>query len=225
MKRVFILFAALIFLPSAPLLAQDDTTNAPVITPSPATTAAAIAAKEEAEDRYQRMAADLQAVQSDNVDLRAKITAMEQEIATLRDAQAHAADNSGIQDQLKHLADAIQEVDKKRMEDKDAIADEIRKSIGGLETSLGNTSTPTRTSRPKPAPVDDTTPAAPVDGYSYTVQSGDRLDLIVKAYNADFVKRGYKKITLRQTKEANPKVDWNRLRVGQKIVIPKPEGQ
>ena len=73
--------------------------------------------------------------------------------------------------------------------------------------------------------MDDTTPAAPVDGYSYTVQSGDRLDLIVKAYNADFVKRGYKKITLRQTKEANPKVDWNRLRVGQKIVIPNPEGQ
>ena len=116
MKRAFILFSVSIFLLRLPLMAQDATSNT---SGNPAGTAAAIAAKEDAEERYKRLAADLQAVQSDNEALHAKITGMEEEIQTLRTAQAHSADNSGIQNDLKRLADSIQEVDKKRLEDKD----------------------------------------------------------------------------------------------------------
>ena len=69
--------------------------------------------------------------------------------------------------QLKHLADAIQEVDKKRLEDKDAIAEEIRKSISGLEQSVASSPSPApaRSSRTKPAPD---TPVSD-KGYSYTI--------------------------------------------------------
>ncbi|MGP8198981.1 MAG: hypothetical protein ACLQU4_05695 [Limisphaerales bacterium] len=219
MKRAFILFSVSIFLLRLPLMAQDATSNT---SSTPAITAAAIAAKEDAEERYKRLAADLQAVQSDNEALHAKITAMEEEIQTLRTAQAHLADNSGIQDSLKRLADAIQEVDKKRLEDKETISEEIRKSIGGLERSLGSVSTPVPRYVPKQSSPAE--PPASGKGYLYTIQDGDRLDLIVKAYNADFKSRGMKTITLRQAKEANPNVDWNRLLVGQKIVIPRPDG-
>src|SRR5277367_5504601 len=118
MKRAFILLVIPILLLRLPVMAQDA-----------AGTAAAIAARQAADERYKRLAADLQAVQSDNEALHAKITAMEQEIQTLRDAQAHSGDNSAIQDQLKHLAEKIEEVDKKRLEDKDAISEEIHKSI------------------------------------------------------------------------------------------------
>jgi TolA-binding protein len=219
MKRVFILSAIFILLPRASVTAQDVTS---IPSNAPATTAATIAAKEDAEERYERLAADLQAVQSDNEALHAKITAMEEEIETLRAAQSHAADNSGIQDDLKHLADTIQEVDKKRQEDKEAISEEIRKSIGRLEQLAGSASAPIHASGPRPSAVADS-PASD-KGYSYTIQDGDRLDLIVKAYNADYKSKGLKSITLRQAKEANPNVDWNRLRVGQKIVIPRPDG-
>jgi cell division protein FtsB len=221
MKRAFILSAIFILLMRLPAAAQDaagTATNAP---PSPpVVTAATIAAKEDAEERYQRLAADLLAVQSDNETLHAKVTALEQEVESLRDAQAHFADTSGMQDELKHLADAIQEVDKKRLADKDAISEEIRKSIEGLEHSLGSAPTPSHISATKPA-VSTDSPAVE-NGFSYTIHDGDRLDLIVKAYNADFRSKGMKTITLRQAKEANPNVDWNRLRVGQKIVIPRP---
>jgi hypothetical protein len=54
------------------------------------------------------------------------------------------------------------------------------------------------------------------------VQSGDSLGAIVKAYNADFKSKGLKQITMRQAREANPNVNWDKLRVGQKIVIPRP---
>jgi hypothetical protein len=219
MKRAFILLGFPILFLSVPVTAQDAASNPP---PAPATTAAAIAAREDAEDRYKRLAADLQAVQTDNESLHAKITALEEEIQSLRAAVTHAADNSGLQEDLKRLATAIQEVDKKRQEDKEAISEEIHKSIAGLERSLGAVSTPSRQSGPRPAPPPE--PVASDKGYLYTIQEGDRLDLIVKAYNADFKSKGLKTITLRQAKEANPNVDWNRLRVGQKIVIPKPDG-
>jgi hypothetical protein len=215
MKRVFILSAISIFLPCLPVTAQDAAST-------PASTAAAIAAREDAEERYKRLAADLQAVQSDNEVLHAKITALEAEIQTLRAAQARPADNSAIEDELKRLAESIQEVDKKRQNDKEVISEEIRKSIGGLEQSLRSAPPPAHASGPKPSAV----PESPASdkGYSYTIQEGDRLDLIVKAYNADFKSKGMKTITLKQAKEANPNVDWNRLRVGQKIVIPRPDG-
>ncbi len=203
------------FLLRLPATAQDAAST-------PASAAAAIAAKEDAEERYKRLAADLQAVQSDNEALHAKITALEGEIQTLRAAQARPADNSGIQDELKRLAEAIQEVDKKRQNDKEVISEQIRKSIGGLEQSLRSAPAPAHASVPRPSAVADS-PASD-KAYSYTIQEGDRLDLIVKAYNADFKSKGMKTITLKQAKEANPSVDWNRLRVGQKILIPRPDG-
>jgi LysM repeat protein len=217
MKRAFILFAFPIFLLRLPVTAQDA-----AITPvsTPASTAAAIAAKEDAEERYKRLAADLQAVQSDNEALHAKITALEEEIQTLRAAQARPADNSAIEDQLKRLAQTIQEVDNKRQNDKEVISEEIRKSIGGLEQSLRSAPAPAHASGPKPPAVPDS-PASD-KGYSYTIQEGDTLAAVVNAYNADFKGKGMKTITLKQAKEANPNVDWNRLRVGQKIVIPRP---
>jgi len=219
MKRAFILFVIPILLLRLPVMAQDAA-SPPASTP--ASTASTIAAKEDADERYKRLAADLQAVQSDNEALHAKITAMEQEIQTLRDAQAHSADNSGMQDELKRLAEKIQEVDKKRLEDKDAISEEIRKSIGDLEASIRGAPAPNHSPGPKPPVVQDS-PASD-KGYSYTIKDGDTLGEIVKAYNKDYKSKGLKTISIRQAKEANPNVDWDRLRVGQKIVIPRPDG-
>ena len=118
------------------LPAVTSTGSAP--TGTAASNAAAIAAKEAADERFQRLATDLQAVQSDSETLHAKLTSVEQEIQTLRDATARAADNSGIQaiqEELKRLAEKIQEVDKKRMEDKDAIAEQIQKAFAKFATT------------------------------------------------------------------------------------------
>jgi hypothetical protein len=228
MKRAFILFAIPIFLLRLPATAQDAAStpaNAPTAAnaSTAATTAAAIAAKEDAEERYKRLAADLQAVQSDNEALHAKITAMEEEIQALRAAQARPADNSCIEDQLKRLAESIQEVDKKRQNDKEVISEEIRKTIGGLEQTLRSAPAPAHSTAPKPS----TSSSAPASdkGYLYTIHEGDTLGAVVSAYNADFKSKGLKTITLKQTVEANPNIDPKRLRVGQRIVIPRPEGE
>jgi predicted RNase H-like nuclease (RuvC/YqgF family) len=216
MKRAFMLFALSLSLAGRCGVAQEANAGTP-------TTAAAIAAQEAAEERYKRMAADVQALQTDNESLKAKIAALEQKIDDLRQLQASAANNSGAQDDLKRLAEKIVQVDKKREEDKQAISEEIRKAIGGLERNLANSGSSARAPSPKAPPETE----APVSGndLSYTIKDGDTLSVIVHAYNTDFKSKGWKTITLKQAMDANPKVDWARLRVGQKIIIPRPPAQ
>jgi peptidoglycan hydrolase CwlO-like protein len=217
MKRVFILLATSLSLAGRCAIAQDAPAD-----PVP-TKAAAIAAQQGAEERYKRMAADMQALQMDNESLKAKIASLEQKIDDLRQQLAASANNTSVQDDLKRLAEKIAEVDKKREEDKQAISDEIRKSIAGLEKTLAGGGAPVRAPSPKLPPVAETPPTG--NGFSYTIQEGDNLSTILKAYNADFKSKGWKTISLKQAKEANPNIDWDRLRVGQKIIIPRPEGQ
>lgn len=212
MKRVVVFFALIPLLSAKSAFAQDGT--------APANPAAAVAAKEGADERYERMSADVQALQAANEALQNKINQIAAELQELRNQQSQAASSSGVQDQLKILADKITEVDRKRQEDKEAISEEIRKSMSGLERSLAASPAP---SRAAPAVTAESAPAAAEKGFLYVVQSGDSLSVIVKSYNADFKSKGMKTITLKQAKDANPKVDWDRLRVGQKIIIPRPE--
>jgi LysM repeat protein len=227
MKRVLILVLLPLALLRFPARAQDTSvTPTPTTTAAPST-AAAIAAREEAEDRYKRMAADFQALQADNQLLHSKVASLEQDLQTLRDAQAKGPDVSGVQEELKKLAQAIQEVDKKRLEDKDAISEQIRKSVARLESALGN-SPPPPVHAPgpdtKPPPASTLDPSAIENGYVYVIQPGNTLGEILKAYNKDFKSKGLKTISVREAMAANPKVDWGRLRVGQKIIIPRPPG-
>jgi nucleoid-associated protein YgaU len=224
MKRVFILLAILLSFAGRNAFAQSSAPAAPPPTDPVPSAASAIAAQQGTEERYKRMAADMLALQMDNESLKAKIASLEQKIDDLRQQLASAGNNNVAQDDLKRLAEKIAEVDKKREEDKQAISDEIRKSIGGLEKTLAGSGAPARSSSPKVPPVTDKSPTG--SGFSYTIQEGDSLSAILKAYNADFKNKGWKPITFKQTKEANPSIeDWDRLRVGQKIIIPRPEGQ
>ena len=217
MKRgMFFILVAIVTL-AAPSRAQD--TNAA------STAASQQAAQAGADERYERLASDVQALQTANEELQNRIGALKEEMQKLREAQAQAANNTGVADDVKHLAEKIEEVDRKRQEDKGAIADEVREAMAKVEKALSaGGSGPREPAREPPQrAVKDTAPPPDVkDGFVYTIKDGDNLSAIMKAYNADFKSKGMKTISLRQAREANPTVDWNRLKVGQKIVIPRP---
>jgi hypothetical protein len=218
MKRVVVFLAVMLSSMAGAANAQEAaTTDRP-----PASPAAAIAAKEGAQERYERMAADIQALQAANEALQTKINQLAAELQDLRNQQLQAAGNSSVQDHLKVLAEKIAEVDRKREEDKQAISEEIRKSMTGLEKSLAGSPAP---SHAAPKPTAEPDPAAADKGFLYIIHSGDSLSMIVKTYNADFKSKGLKQITLKQAMDANPGVDWNRLRVGQKIIVPRPASE
>ncbi len=70
------------------------------------------------------------------------------------------------------------------------------------------------------APEPDPEPAAPQKGYEYEVKSGDTIHAIVAAYQANGVK-----VSVNQVLKANPGLNPNKLRRGQKVFIPDPNAK
>jgi LysM repeat protein len=155
---------------------------------------------------------DAQATQGKRID------ALEKEISDLRDKTSQpppATDNASTAD-LKKLADQVQEIDKKRQEDRELILKEIEK-LGKISSN------PAVSHKPTPAVSTNTTDnpapagAGPQKGYEYKVAAGDTLSIIAKAYRDQGIK-----VTTDQILKANPGLNPNTIKVGQKIFIPAP---
>ncbi len=216
MKRLLL---ASILIHSLPLFAQDSS--------SPASAAARHESTRETAERFSRMEDDFEAIKADNLSLREEVGKLRQELSRMRDELGKTATsvaNNNPHEDLKRLAERITEVDRKRESDKQAISEEIKRSISKLDSAIA-AAADTRPARRERAPAPTPAVVDPSDsGFSYTVASGDSLGAIVKAYNQEFKKKGLKPVTLAQVKAANPNVNWDRLKVGTKIVIPAPAG-
>ena len=130
------------------------------------------------------------------------------------------ASDSASADDLKKLAEQVQEIDKKRQSDNELILKEIEK-LG--KVSGGTTSHKLQPVTPSPTPTtspgDSTaTSSGPQKGYDYTIRAGDTLSAIAKACRAQGVK-----VTSDQIQAANPGLDPKSLVVGKKIFIPQPQ--
>ena len=174
--------------------------------------ASAAPSSQDIEESYKK----LKAGQQDMIEALAaqekKIQAMAREIAELRDQISKPTGNYATQEELKRLADVVQEIDKKRVEDKELIIKEISK--------LGKTITQTPVRTPQHQMISD--PVLPPKGdetvFTYVVKPGDALSIIAQAYREQGVK-----VTVSQILAANPGLDATKLKSGQKIFIPAPK--
>jgi LysM repeat protein len=154
---------------------------------------------------------DAQAAQGKRLD------AVEKGISDLQDKlNQPAANNSASADDLKKLADQVQEIDKKRQDDNDLILKQIEKlgKGGGSLTSSHRSSPSVSTNNV------DLTPTGPQKGYDYTIAANDTVSAIAKAYRAQGVK-----VTTAQILAANPGLNPNSLIVGKKVFIPDPNAK
>jgi LysM repeat protein len=152
-----------------------------------------------------------------------RIDALEKEIGDLRDkVNTPQVSDSASRDDLKKLAEQVQEIDQKRQDDRDLILKEIEKL--GKAAALAPMPTSHRSSVTPKATADDTTTTAagPKSGYYYTIKDGDTLGLIAKAYRDS---DQHVKVTKAQIIAANPGLDPNKLYVGKKIFIPDPNAK
>ena len=148
-----------------------------------------------------------------------KIDALSREISELRDkVNTPQVNNSASNEDLKNLAEKVQEIDKKRQADRELILKEIEK-LGKATGSASDTPPPHKKSSVTTSKQTDdpgtTAPPTPQKGYEYTVKSGDTLAAIVKAYRDQGVN-----VTKTQILKANPGLDANKLYSGKKIFIP-----
>jgi LysM repeat protein len=140
-----------------------------------------------------------------------RITALEKEINELHDKPTASGANP---DDLQKLADQVQELAKKQQADNDLILKEIGKlgKVGGSPS--GRKSTPGVTTN---AATASSNTGGKESGYQYKVAVGDTLSIIAKAYRDQGIK-----VTAEQILKANPGLNPNSLKVGQKIFIPAP---
>ncbi|MGD0086233.1 MAG: LysM peptidoglycan-binding domain-containing protein [Verrucomicrobiota bacterium] len=199
MKRILVWFLILSFSAVTAARAQDDATQQQI-------------------DKLTGQVQDLldaQAAQGK------RLEALEKEIGDLQGQSAPAGGSTTSPDDLKKLAEQVQEIDRKRQEDNDRVLKELEhleKALGGA--SPGHRSAPDISSDIKPTPLKDhasTDTGAPQNGYDYNVQRGDTLSAIAKAYREKGVK-----VTTDQILKANPGLDAKNMKVGQKIFIPAP---
>ncbi len=166
------------------------------------------------EERLNRLSGQVESVLEGQQALSKRLDALAKEIDRVREQASKPTGNYAAQEDLKSLANAVKEIDRKRMDDYEKIRTELK--------NLGKTisaSPPTRISSPKPGAdaTETSTPTKPEKGFEYVVQKGDTLSVIVQAYREKNIK-----ITTDQVLKANPGLKPEKLHVGQKIWIPAP---
>ena len=128
-------------------------------------------------------------------------------------------ESAATQESIKRLADKIEEVDKKRRDDNELVLAQLKAIGKGLTKPAAPPKDPAPpTVNPKhDLPVSPPDDKPPENGYTYKIKDNDTLVKIAKDLNA----QGFK-VSQKQIMDANPKVNWTRLRIGQPIFIPQP---
>lgn len=192
MRQFSILCAVLALLGSPEIRAQDSAT----------------------EERFNKLAGQIEDLRSGQDALRRQVETLGREVESLREQMNKPTGNYAGQEDLKRVAEAVKDVDRKRMEDADKIHNELVK----LQKSL--TLPPSTKSKASPVNSDNAgseKPATPEKGYEYIVKRGDTISSIVQAYRDNNIK-----ITTEQILKANPGLKPENLRVGKKLFIPAP---
>jgi Skp family chaperone for outer membrane proteins len=177
----------------------------------------AAAEKQEAEERYKTLTARLENLEEAIQAYQKRMNDMATEIRSLREDLARMNVNavqSATQKSLENLAKAIEEVDRKRLSDNEKVLktlDDVRRGLAERPSSP-----------PKPPPAtggggNKTPKDGKEKGYEYVVQANDNPSVI----SAKLAKQGLK-VSSRQIMEANPSINWSRLKIGQKLFIPEP---
>jgi phage tail protein X len=148
---------------------------------------------------------DAQAVQAKRLD------ALERDLREVRDKSSGGAGANA--EDLQKLAEQVQEIDKKRQEDRTLILKEIEK-LGKIGAGSPSGRKPPTVST---AETSSAAGAGPQKGYNYTIQRGDTLLAIVRAYGDKGIK-----VTTDQILKANPGLEPKNMIVGKTIFIPAP---
>ena len=140
-----------------------------------------------------------------------RIDALERELSDLAaKVNTPQVNDSASTADLKKLADAVQEIDRKRQADKELI-------LANLEKLSKLSVAEPRSHHPVTTPKTSDEPAVTQNCFPYVIQEGDTLGLIAKAFKEKGVK-----VTTAQIIKANPGLNPNALYVGKKIFIPDP---
>jgi LysM repeat protein len=168
------------------------------------------------QERLDKLAGRIDDLTAGQEAIKKQINELTRELTSVRELASKPTGNYARPEDLNRLADAIKDVDRKRIEDAEKTRAELLKLRDLLKTPLA----PPKKSSTS-VPVEKSTPeSTATEGkvFPYTIQSGDTLDAIVQAYKEKNIK-----VTVAEILKANPGLKAERLIVGKKIFIPAPQ--
>lgn len=148
---------------------------------------------------------------------RKQLADLRREIESLREQASKPTGNFAAQEDLKRVADAVKEVDRKRLEDYEKIRTTI-KDLGATLASQSTQKPPKRSEPPVRELASNDKPPKNDKGYEYTVKPGDTISAIIAAYREQNIK-----VTEKQIMQANPGLVPEKMRPNQKLWIPAPQ--
>ena len=155
---------------------------------------------------------------------------VEQLQTALRSAEERTTIKLGdaiTREDLKKVIDRISEVDEKRESDRKIILEEFDKLAKALSKPTISDSPRTRRQNNRETEKEKETEKEPepFEGtvYPHKVEPNQTVSQIIEWWNTSLKKEGLPTISYSQVKKANPKLDFNRIRVGQEILLPVPE--
>jgi LysM repeat protein len=194
MKRIFFLLLPLALCSAPGVRAQD-------------------AATQERLDKLSGRIEDLTAAQEA---LKKQISDLSRELEGVREQSGKPNTSYARQEDLSRLAEAIKEVDRKRMDDAERIHTELLNLRKVLEAPPPQSKKSSVTAPRDTSVISNA--STPEKGFEYVVKSGDTLDAIALACKEKNIK-----VTVAQILKANPGLKAERLRARQKIFIPAPQ--
>jgi predicted RNase H-like nuclease (RuvC/YqgF family) len=163
------------------------------------------------EERLNRIAGQLEQLENARVKLEKDLGDLRREVSALRDQAGKPTGNFASQEELKKLAEKLQEVDQKRVADNEKVLATLERLAKAGARGDGAR---VRDSEPKAATGSG---ASAEKGFEYVIQSGDTLSAIAQAYREKGVK-----VYPEQILKANPGLKATNLQVGKKIFVPAP---
>jgi hypothetical protein len=127
-------------------------------------------------------------------------------------------------DDLKKIVEQIVAVDKKRAEDRDVILEQFEK-LAKAVASPGTKTRPRKDNSLSSGGDKEEEKPAVLEGnfLEHKVKDGEIFSVILQQFNVALKDEGRPTVTTADVKKANPKLDLNRLRVGQTILLPVPD--
>ncbi|MGO8927226.1 MAG: LysM peptidoglycan-binding domain-containing protein [Limisphaerales bacterium] len=168
------------------------------------------------EERLNKLSARIDDLEASRDALKKRVEDLAKDVDSVREQAAKPTANYARPEDLNRLADAIKDVDRKRMEDADKIHAELLKLRDVLKAPL--TSPKAKTTPPPKEKSAPEQPAADAKVFPYTIRPDDTLDAIVQAYKEKNIK-----VTVAEILKANPGLKPERLIPGKKIYIPAPQ--
>jgi LysM repeat protein len=166
------------------------------------------------EERWSKLSGQIEDLMAAQRVLTTRLDELAKEITDLREEVAKPNPAYASEEELRHLAEAVQEIDQKRLQDYEKIRAELVE-LG--KTLAAPPAQPEASGTNAPSSTNNLSAIPPDNGpWEYVIQPNDALSKIAQTFRRE----KNLKITVADILKANPGLVAERIRPGQKIVIP-----